>query len=170
MDPPTDSKFNLLKLAVDTRQFEIQLFWQRSNYFLVLNTAIAVGFFGRSSPVRWQSFVLAAFGIAVSCLWVLVSLGSRYWQVRWEMAANRMERDYAPNAKLFAASPEEVKQEVKRGLGWPGAELLFPGQEKLIAWVDAQVLRKPSVGLAMIVLSLMFVVLWAVVCLGSLIY
>ena len=31
--------------ATSERQFEIQMFWQRSNYFMVLNTAIAVGFF-----------------------------------------------------------------------------------------------------------------------------
>src|SRR3972149_10785499 len=33
------------KFAYDTRNFEISLFWQRSNYFLVLNTAIALAFF-----------------------------------------------------------------------------------------------------------------------------
>ena len=35
----------LFKIALETRNFEILLYWQRSNYFLVLNTALAVGFF-----------------------------------------------------------------------------------------------------------------------------
>jgi hypothetical protein len=33
------------RVARDTRNFEIKLFWKRSNYFLVLSTATAAGFF-----------------------------------------------------------------------------------------------------------------------------
>lgn len=33
------------RVAKETRSLEINLFWQRSNYFLVLSTAIAAGFF-----------------------------------------------------------------------------------------------------------------------------
>ena len=36
---------DLYKTLLDTRNLEISLFWQRSNYFLVLNTGIAFGFF-----------------------------------------------------------------------------------------------------------------------------
>jgi len=36
---------DLYKTLLDTRNLEINLFWQRSNYFLVLNTGIAFGFF-----------------------------------------------------------------------------------------------------------------------------
>ncbi len=35
----------IYRVALDTRNSEISLFWQRSNFFLVLNTALAVGFF-----------------------------------------------------------------------------------------------------------------------------
>ncbi|ENN6985946.1 hypothetical protein ACAB91_004506 [Vibrio parahaemolyticus] len=33
------------KIALETRNMEIKLFWQRSNYFLALNAALALGFF-----------------------------------------------------------------------------------------------------------------------------
>jgi len=33
------------RVAKEARNLEITLFWQRSNYFLVLSTAIAAGFF-----------------------------------------------------------------------------------------------------------------------------
>lgn len=36
---------DLFKFVLDTRNFEITNFWQRSNHFLVLNTGIAIGFF-----------------------------------------------------------------------------------------------------------------------------
>src|SRR5207248_3234570 len=45
------------KIALETRNLEINLFWQRSNYFLVLNTAIAVGFFARGHRDKY-SFML----------------------------------------------------------------------------------------------------------------
>lgn len=63
----------LFKVAVDTLKFEIQMFWQRSNYFMVLNTAIAVGFFsGKAGQYTW---VLSCLGILVSLLWYFVTLG-----------------------------------------------------------------------------------------------
>ena len=42
-----DLELEAYRTALATRNFEISLFWQRSNYFLVLSTAIAVGFFAR---------------------------------------------------------------------------------------------------------------------------
>lgn len=52
--------------ALDTRNFEISLYWQRSNYFLVLNTALAVGFFFgqgarlcRGARVSWCDCIVA---------------------------------------------------------------------------------------------------------------
>ncbi len=61
---------------------EIGLFWQRSNYFLVLNTAIATGFFvlvDKSAPL---AVLLGPLGCWVSVLWFAVNLGSKYWQTR----------------------------------------------------------------------------------------
>ena len=64
-------KQEVYKIAVNTRQTEIQLFWQRSNYFMVLNIAIAVGFFALKNesydPVLagLGAPVLAALGAAV---------------------------------------------------------------------------------------------------------
>ena len=36
---------DLYRVALDTRNLESTLFWQRCNYFLVLNSALALGFF-----------------------------------------------------------------------------------------------------------------------------
>ncbi len=60
------NKFDLYKIALETRNFEISLFWQRSNYFLVLNTAIAIEFFAKANET-FQIFP-STLGITISIL------------------------------------------------------------------------------------------------------
>jgi lipoprotein signal peptidase len=64
--PPMELK-DLYKTLLDTRNLEINLFWQRSNYFLVLNTGIAFGFFNLTKPMYRIAF--AIMGIIASFLW-----------------------------------------------------------------------------------------------------
>lgn len=66
-------KDELYKIAIQTRNLEIGMFWQRSNYFMVLNTAIAIGFFTQKGGS--YGFLLAALGAIVSVLWFFVNLG-----------------------------------------------------------------------------------------------
>ncbi len=143
----------LYKIAIETRQLEIQLFWQRSNYFLVLNTAVAAAYFSVSSC--WHSLILAIFGVAVSALWLLVNFGSKYWQVRWEAAAERLEKQFAAGARMFSASPEQIQEEVE-GL------LRKYKRTKLQALFDPWILKKPSVSTMMIYLAVIFELLWIV--------
>src|SRR5258705_9819865 len=80
----------IYRIAYDTRNFEISLFWQRSNYFLVLNTAIAVGFFSANRDA--YRLGLSIVGLVVALLWVRINLGSKYWQVRWEHRLEIVEK------------------------------------------------------------------------------
>jgi len=67
-----------LDIALINRNFEIGLFWQRSNYFLVLNSAIAIAFFsflGNDNNSKAIPIVMAGFGLIVSCLWLRVLFG-----------------------------------------------------------------------------------------------
>jgi hypothetical protein len=73
---------DLYKIALKMRNFEIKLFWQRSNYFLVLTSATAIGFFSLSNTIF--AFALSIFGLLSSIFWFLVNSGSKYWQSRWE--------------------------------------------------------------------------------------
>jgi len=70
------------RVAKEARNLEITLFWQRSNYFLVLSTAIAAGFFSLRDAK--YALPLAIFGLVVGLLWIAVNLGSEFWQSRWE--------------------------------------------------------------------------------------
>jgi hypothetical protein len=73
---------DLYRTLLDTRNLEISLFWQRSNYFLVLNSGIAFGFFNSMKP-RF-AIIFAVIGFVASVLWFWVCLGSKFWQARWE--------------------------------------------------------------------------------------
>lgn len=149
----------LYRIALETRNFEITLFWQRSNYFLVLNTAIAVGFFVSSLRVPLHALLLGIFGLLISVLWLAVNLGSRYWQIRWERRLEIVEAtlddDRGENADkidFFAASRDVRNQDVVEGLA--GGNAVW----RLLMWGP---LRKPSVSLMMTSLSIMFIFLWA---------
>jgi hypothetical protein len=142
------------KIALDTRNFEIGLFWQRSNYFLVLNTALAVGFFKVDEIV--YSLLLAALGVIVSFLWYRVNLGSKFWQSRWEERLKIAEVEVAPDLKFFAADWETIHADVKSSL----EHGRHTGIQKFLR---TQILKKCSVSHQMTTLSIVFIAAWTFV-------
>jgi hypothetical protein len=142
---------DVYKIALDTRNFEIGLFWQRTNYFLALNTALAVGFFnlqGRAYPL-----LLALLGLIVSILWYQVALGSKFWQSRWENRLRVVEQRIGHNLELFSADWNTIRTDVAESLG--------SGNHKgFQRFLDTQILKKYSVSYNMTLLSLLFVATW----------
>jgi len=151
MNDNSISSMDSYKIALDTRNLEISLFWKRSNYFLVLNTALAIGFFHVGD--KWYSILLAILGAVVSILWFLVNLGSKCWQSRWEHRLQVVEEQIEPRLDLFAANAETIQEDVRKSL----ENGSHKGLQKLL---DRLVLRKPSVSYQMIRLSLIFVAAW----------
>jgi hypothetical protein len=151
---------DLFKIVLDTRNFEISNFWLRSNYFLVLNSALAIGFV--NSKVFPLQLGIAALGLIAAMLWYWVTLGSKFWQVRWEAKLAQVEAYYVARGampiefELFSKPTSNVKLDVELELK----------REKRDSWfsrfIDTQVLRKPSVTLAMIRLSVLFAVVWLI--------
>ena len=84
-----DSKHHeAFKLAVDTRKFEIELYWKRATYFW---TFIAVTFAGYGLIQRlpeadrgFLEFFLCCFGFILSLGWFFANRGSKQWQENWE--------------------------------------------------------------------------------------
>lgn len=141
----------LYDTALSTRNLEITLFWQRSNYFLILNTALAIGFF----KLEYISYrlMLGIFGFIVSYLWFRVNLGSKFWQSRWEERVKIIEKSLGKNVDLFSAAPDTVKNDVKKSFAFWKYNWF---QRK----INDRILRKPSVSRAMIYLSLLFMLFW----------
>lgn len=105
---------DLYRIAVDTRNLEITLFWQRCNYFLVLNSALALGFFNLKAPE--YSMLLAVLGLITSGLWFAVSLGSKFWQARWEYRLSQIEKQLVPGLDFFSADRTTAKRDVEESL------------------------------------------------------
>lgn len=141
------------KIALETRNLEIGLFWQRSNYFLVLNSALAIGFF-RLADNKY-SLLLACLGAFVSFLWYRVNLGSKYWQARWEHRLNEKEKEIAQGLEFFSASSTLIQSDVEASFSH-GADKKGQFQK----WLEQQALKKPSVSYNMTLLSLVFVGTW----------
>lgn len=105
---------DLYRVALDTKNLEITLFRQRCNYFLVLNSALALGFFNLKEAE--YSVLLAVVGLITLVLWLAVSLGSKFWQARWEHRLSLIEKQLAPGLDFFSADRATVKRDVEESL------------------------------------------------------
>lgn len=144
-----------LKIALDNRAFEIQLFWQRSNYFLVLMSALGVAAFAIKQPIF--SLLVSLLAVIASFLWFRTNQGSRFWQESWEVEVQHLAKEVG--IRSFERSIGDVKKQV--------AQSLYPnGIVKVTSfrtWILKGVLDKPSVTYHMIILSFASTVVWAVV-------
>lgn len=152
---------DFFKFVLDTRNFEITNFWQRSNYFLVLNTGLAIGFFSAKGDAVWQFFLLIlVLGTIVCFLWTRVALGSKFWQVHWESKLTEVERMYIESGildgklNLFSMTLDQVKNDVRSTLE-SGSHNTWASK-----FIDKLVIRKPSVTQAMVALSSLFTLAW----------
>ena len=145
-----------LKIALDNRAFEIQMFWQRSNYFLVLMTALGIGTFS----VRDVLFspLVALFATGCSFLWFKTNLGSKFWQESWEAEVSLLAKE--SKVRSFEKPTNEVIAQVEVAL--KGAHSEYK-RSIFRRWIDGEVLKKPSVTYHMIILSLLASIIWAIV-------
>lgn len=90
-----DWQSDALKLALDIRKFEIELYWKRATYFWAFIAAAFVGYFAlQGRPDTGSSFsmiVVACLGLIFSVTWVLANRGSKYWQLNWERHVDVLE-------------------------------------------------------------------------------
>jgi hypothetical protein len=153
-------KLEAYRTALQARNLEINLFWQRSNYFLILNTAIGTGFFAVRSDEF--AYLLGGLGLVSAWLWLRVNLGSKFWQSRWEERLHRTEKELAPEGiNLFGADWPTVMEDVRASLSDHFHE---PG--RVARAYERAVLGKPSVTRMMTYLSGAFLAFWVVGLIG----
>lgn len=145
-----------LQIALDNRAFEIQLFWQRSNYFLVLMTALGIATFSVKDELF--SPLIALFATFCSCFWFRTNLGSKFWQESWEVEVTTLAEEQG--IRSFEKRLPEVKAQVEKSFG-DGQNL--EKRSFLRRWVDRQTVRKYSVTYNMILLSLISTIIWTIV-------
>lgn len=145
-----------LQIALDNRAFEIQLFWQRTNYFLVLITALGIGVFTVNDNLF--SILLSTLGMASSFLWFRTNLGSKFWQESWEIEVEILAKEQG--IRSFEKGLSEIERQVMTSLrdGERNQNKSFYRK-----WIDGLTLKKYSVTHHMITLSLISTLLWAII-------
>lgn len=98
------------EVAVQIRNFEIELFWKRSVFFWGFISAAFVGYAALRKLNPDLGFVVACFGMVCSCAWTLLNRGSKYWQESWEA---KVENSEAEVTGKFFAQEESVQRK-----GW----------------------------------------------------
>jgi hypothetical protein len=110
---------NALDKAWEVRDFEIELYWKRATYFWAFIATIFAGFFvflgnkhlyygtflNRSSVL----LLISSFGVIFSLAWVLVNLGSKFWQENWEGHIGNLEFEYYGHL-YRRLSPKQLKK------------------------------------------------------------
>lgn len=91
-----------LKEALETRKFEISLYWKRTGFFWAFITVIYTALFNvfckyLECPCKYSIFVpaislLAGLGFFFSLAWHMVNQGSKFWQENWERQVSLLER------------------------------------------------------------------------------
>jgi len=126
---PSDKsiKEKALEIALDTRKFEIGLYWERAKYFwtllgitfgayignfLVLSNKETLGGLIQTQKLILSAFIpmiISALGIVLSWAWYCVNKGSKYWQENWENHVALLEDDYI--GPLFKTLVEKTEKD-----------------------------------------------------------
>jgi hypothetical protein len=103
MDGPQSTPLTRrFEVALQARQLEISLFWQRSLFFWGFISAGFIAISALKEQLPTLSLLVSGFGLVCSVSWALVSRGSKYWQEQWESKIEEIEK--APevvNGPLF---------------------------------------------------------------------
>jgi hypothetical protein len=87
-----------LQRAHEIRQFEIELYWKRANYFWLLQAAVfaAVGLTWRSDAglPGYVPVALSSLGFLTALGGWLATQGSKFWQRNWEHHIDMLEGEF----------------------------------------------------------------------------
>lgn len=115
-DKEVNSIKEALKTALDTRKFEIELYWKRATYFWAFIAATIAGYFvlinsDNISEHKWFTILVALLGLFFSIGWYFVNRGSKFWQENWEMhVAYLEEKIQGPLFSLIWCSDDKLYQ------------------------------------------------------------
>ncbi|QUL37597.1 hypothetical protein [Erythrobacter sp. JK5] len=98
-DRERDARLAALTRSHEIRQFEIELYWKRANYFWLLQGAVfaAIGLIWRDASGLIPSLLpvgLAALGAVTALAGWLSSQGSKFWQENWEHHIDMLEDEF----------------------------------------------------------------------------
>lgn len=96
----SETKKELFKTALATRNFEIDLYWKRTTYYWTINAAIFAAYFfllnksqSKDSIPIITTFAVNSLGLIFSLAWYLTNKASKFWQINWEKHIEALEDD-----------------------------------------------------------------------------
>lgn len=104
-----------LERAHAIREFEIDLYWKRANYFWLLQAAVfaAVGLTWKADQETLPEILpigLASLGVITAWAGWLASQGSKFWQRNWEHHIDMLESEFTGNLyKTVYVGPSGVR-------------------------------------------------------------
>lgn len=101
-----------LECALDTRKFEITLYWKRAAYFWAFIGAIFTAYFALQKPILSDHELLLGIivvGYIFTWCWYLVNRGSKYWQENWEMHVDMLEDSVMGSLHKTVKNPRSLR-------------------------------------------------------------
>ena len=90
-DPDMSALKSLFKIALETRNFEINQLVQRNNFFMVFQGVLFAGVIQSPHTKPVVSFLVCLVGLIVSIYHVRMAAGAKFWQEYWEQALHTIE-------------------------------------------------------------------------------
>lgn len=133
-----------LEAALDTRKFEIELYWKRTAFFWAFIVSTYTGLFASmikcaECPARYILLtpiinILAGLGLFFSIAWHMVNRGSKFWQNNWEQHVSFLEKyEMGPLYDVYL----NPKQKLKKRL-FPISEFDF-SVSKINMWTSCMI-------------------------------
>ncbi len=80
-----------LRVAIQARNLEIALLWQRSLFFWGFIASAFAGYLAIRNTHQFVAMLVACFGLVCSLSWTLINRGSKFWYENWEAKVKRLE-------------------------------------------------------------------------------
>ncbi|MBI0400395.1 RipA family octameric membrane protein [Cyclobacterium marinum] len=84
------------EMAWEAKNFEIENYWKRANYFWAFQVASFAGYFSFLGSISYSNhpqalFAIISIGILTAFAWALINKGSKTWQRHWEIHVDMLE-------------------------------------------------------------------------------
>lgn len=90
-------------MAWSIRNFEIEMYWKRANYFWAFLASTFIGYFALVNSENYRKFdrfnhveiyFIVCIGFILSIAWILTNKGSKSWQRHWEIHVDLLEDNF----------------------------------------------------------------------------
>jgi hypothetical protein len=100
LDSDNERAKKAFEMAWTIRNFEIEMYWKRANYFWAFIASTFVGYFALVNSINYitpdrfdhvEVYFIICIGFTLSIAWILTNKGSKSWQRNWEAHVDLLE-------------------------------------------------------------------------------